>query len=163
VRFAGFFFGCGPRAFPFRPRGQRASFRAGCFAACRPSLLAARAPLRLVAADDREQRSHAGVDVGAERDPECAPPARGERLVVAERLRRLERAEGELLAGDRRVLGGLGRELDEDAVRGAALVELARRVEEARAVADRRRGLEAIASAVRIARSSVSRSGVRST
>src|SRR5579885_3596567 len=59
-----------------------------------------------------------------------------ERVEVAERLGRFQDAEGVRLAGDSHIVPILAGELDEDAVVCAAFVQLARGMQEARAVAD---------------------------
>src|SRR5258705_5360992 len=74
-------------------------------------------------------------------------PARSvaQTLEIAQRLGSLESRESVSGAGDGQVLTVLPGDLDEQAARGPALVELARRVEVARAPADRGRDAQAIA------------------
>src|SRR5688500_9169990 len=85
-------------------------------------------------ADYLEEAAEARAHVRAQLDADGATAAGRERAEVAERLRLLERREGEGLAGYRNVARVGRRYLDEDAAVGAALVELAGRVQEARAV-----------------------------
>src|SRR5215204_1513999 len=96
-------------------------------------------------ADDFEEAAQPGGHVRSDLDADGAASARRERAEVAERLRLLERREGVGLAGYLHVARVRGRDLDEDAAVGAALVELARRVQEARAVARRRRAARRVA------------------
>src|ERR1700754_153632 len=86
-----------------------------------------------------------GGRVRAEFDADCAAASRGERAEVAERLCLLERREGEGLAGYLNVASVRGRELHEDAAGRASLVQLPGRVQEARAVAGRRRAARRVA------------------
>src|SRR5262245_38295745 len=91
-----------------------------------------------------ELREPAG-DVGAEVDTKGAPAALGEHGEVAARLGGLDDAEREVPAGNREVGCVVSGDLQEDAAVRAALVGLAGRVEEARAEADGRGGLRAVA------------------
>ena len=84
------------------------------------------------------QGGEARIGVGAEMDPQDGPAVGGDRRVVAVGLRVDELAEGVRPAGDVAVGRVVGGELEEPARRGAALVELAGRVEEARPVASGR-------------------------
>ena len=80
------------------------------------------------------------------RSPLRRAPASAQRLEIAERLRVLQRPERERLAGDLDVLGAVVHEHEEaDRSAGPALVQLAGRVQVARAVAERRRGLRRVA------------------
>src|SRR3954451_3437331 len=72
-------------------------------------------------------------------DSHGGQPVAAERLEVAVGLGADERAKGVGLAGDLEVLRGLVDDLQEAAALAPALVELPRRVQEARPVAPRRR------------------------
>ena len=76
-----------------------------------------------------------GFRIAAEMDSQHGQVVTLERLEIARRLRVDQLAEGVRPAGDRAVLRMIGRELQEPADRRAALVELAGRVEETRAIA----------------------------
>ena len=100
------------------------------------------------APDPLGQRADAGGRVGAvERDPLRGQLVRAERLEVADRLGVLE--AGEAVGGARDLDVGLGvvDELQEAPGRRAALVQLAGRVQEARAVAEGRRRARGVAHA----------------
>src|SRR2546422_491520 len=74
--------------------------------------------------------------VGSEVETQHSSLVPSEHLVVPERLRFLQRAEAEALAGNRPI-PFVRDELQEYAAIGAALVELTGRMEKARAVAER--------------------------
>ena len=83
-----------------------------------------------------------------ERKPQDAPLGRAQGGEVAERLRHLERGEAEALSGDGQVLVRRGED-HEDRRGRPALVELAGRVQIARAVAHGRRAPRVVAQHVR--------------
>ena len=85
------------------------------------------------------ERGQAGVRVGAEVDPDDRQVVRFDRREVARRLGVDELAERVRPARDVQVGRVIRGQLEEPADRGAALVQLAGRVEEARAVAGGRR------------------------
>src|SRR4051812_37477517 len=88
------------------------------------------------------ERLQSRVDVAAEVHAQRAPIARLQRLEVADRLRAAEHTEREFLARQRDVLASAAGELQEDAVVGAAFVQLSGRMEEARSVAGGRRDVQ---------------------
>src|SRR6188508_845896 len=104
--------------------------------------LAGRGEWRLV--DEARERFETGGDVGAEMDAEHAAASLREHGDVAPGLRRLDDAERVLLPRHREIAGVVGRDLQEDALVGAALVGLPGRVQEARAEADAGRDVRAI-------------------
>ena len=74
-------------------------------------------------------------------DPQCPAPTFAQHGEVAERLCLLQYAKGVGLSRDRKRCRVVRGELKEDARVRAALVELARGVQEARAIAERRRNV----------------------
>src|SRR5579863_7400558 len=82
------------------------------------------------ARDRARERRKPGIDVHAEVHPHHATPVRQQRLIIAERLRVLERAEVERLIGDPARHRVAADHLDEDARVGAALVQLPGGVQE---------------------------------
>ena len=91
------------------------------------------------------ERGQPGVGVGAEVDPQDRQVVRFDGAEVARGLGVDELAEGVRPARDVEVGRVVGGQLEEPADRRAALVELAGRVQEARAVAGRRRALRPVA------------------
>src|SRR5919198_4039882 len=106
-----------------------------------------RARQRQRLADVLVQALEAGEHVSAEVDADGAPAPGRERAEVAERLRLLQGAEGVGRARYRQILRVGRGDLQEDARVRAALVELPRRVEEARPVACGRRAARRVAQA----------------
>src|SRR5919201_5091549 len=98
-------------------------------------------------ADVLVQTPEAGEHVRPEVDADGAPAAGRERAEVAERLRLLQGAEGVGRARYRQILRVGRGDLQEDARVRAALVELPRRVEEARPVSCGRRAARRVAQA----------------
>ena len=88
-----------------------------------------------------KRRTKAALEMHAKR----TPAALGEHVEIAARLRRLDDAEACLLARHRQILGIVGRDLQEHAAVGSALVGLAGRVQEARPETDAGRDLLAVA------------------
>ena len=79
-------------------------------------------------------------------DAHAAAVALVERHPIAERLRGEQRAEADVHAGNHRIVGIVGGDLQNDARVGAALMQLSGRMEEARAEADRRRDAMRVAN-----------------
>ena len=107
------------------------------------------------------ERLQPGVDVGAQVDAQRAAAAALEHLQIAQRLRVAQGGEGVALAGDGQIGRRVRGQLQEDARVRAALVQLAGRVQEARAVADGRRVARAVAAGDAHAGQRASRAGVR--
>src|SRR5438270_12793392 len=81
-----------------------------------------------------QQRAQPGFHVAPEFQAHGTAVALGERLIITQRLRVFEQAEGKSLAGDLEVAGRVRGNLQEYSVVGATFVELPCGVQEARAV-----------------------------
>src|SRR6478752_4271836 len=79
------------------------------------------------------QRCKRRLEVTLEMDTQRAPAAFGQHVEIAARLRRLDDAKAGFLARHRQIPGVVGRDLQEYAAAGSALVGLAGRMQEARA------------------------------
>jgi hypothetical protein len=92
--------------------------------------------------ENLEDLAESAQQISGNVQPDSAAAVLDKRLQISRGLSFLQRTECITLARDGDISGVLGRDLNEDTVVGAALVQLSRRMQKPRAVAERRRGPE---------------------